>query len=138
MSTLFNTTTLPPKAGKKLNIAVAGLGRMGKRHVLTLASRVARANVVAVCSTWAPEIEWAREAYKDSNIAVYDSYDKMIQHEGLEAVWVSSSTNVHAEQTLKAIEKGLHVLCEKPLSTDIEEVLQNSIFSRISFRLANS
>ena len=74
MSTLFNTTTLPLKAGKRLNIAV------------------------------------------------YDSYDAMVQHPRLEAVLVSSSTNVHAEQTLKAIEKGLHVLCEKPLSTDIEEV----------------
>lgn len=122
MSTLFNTTTLPPKAGKALNIAVAGLGRMGKRHVLTLTTRVPRANVVAVCSAWEPEIQWAREAYRDSNIAVYDSYEEMLRHPGLEAVWISSSTNVHAEQTLKAIEKGMHVLCEKPLSTDIEEV----------------
>lgn len=53
---------------------------------------------------------------------MYDSYDAMLKHPGLEAVWISSSTNVHAEQTLKAIESGMHVLCEKPLSTDIEEV----------------
>ena len=48
----------------------------------------------------------------------------MLQHESLQAVWVSSSTNVHGSQTLEAIEKGLHVLCEKPLSTDIDEVRQ--------------
>ena len=29
---------------------------------------------------------------------------------------------MHASQTIAAIEKGLNVLCEKPLSTDIEEV----------------
>jgi myo-inositol 2-dehydrogenase/D-chiro-inositol 1-dehydrogenase len=46
----------------------------------------------------------------------------MIQHSGLEAVWVSTSTDVHASQTIAAIEKGLNVLCEKPLSTDMEEV----------------
>ncbi|KIW99688.1 uncharacterized protein Z518_11101 [Rhinocladiella mackenziei CBS 650.93] len=107
--------------GKKLNIAVAGLGRMRKRHVLTLSTRVARANVVAVCSTWEPELEWARDAYKDTNITLYDSYDAMVEHPGLEAVWISSRANVHAQQTLKAIQKRLHVLCEKPLSTDIEE-----------------
>jgi len=46
----------------------------------------------------------------------------MIQHSGLQAVWVSTSTDVHASQTIAAIEKGPNVLCEKPLSTDIEEV----------------
>jgi myo-inositol 2-dehydrogenase/D-chiro-inositol 1-dehydrogenase len=46
----------------------------------------------------------------------------MIQHPGLQAVWVSTSTDVHASQTIAAIEKGLNVLCEKPLSTDIDEV----------------
>ena len=47
---------------------------------------------------------------------------KMIQHPGLQAVWVSTSTDVHAPQTIAAIEKGLNVLCEKPLSTDTDEV----------------
>ena len=106
----------------RLNIAVAGLGRMGKRHVHTLSSRVPRANVVAVCSTWDNELEWAREAYKDTDIQVFPSYEEMVNMPGLDAVWVSTSTDVHASQTLCAIEKGLHVLCEKPLSTDLAEV----------------
>lgn len=106
----------------RLNIAVAGLGRMGKRHVRTLVNRVARANVVAVCSSDEGELSWARDEYKGSGINVYPSYEEMIQQPGLQAVWVSTSTDVHASQTLKGIEKGLHVLCEKPLSTDMEEV----------------
>lgn len=36
-------------------------------------------------------------------------------------MWVSTSTDVHAIQTKKAVEKDLHVLCEKPLSTDLDE-----------------
>ena len=105
-----------------VNIAVAGLGRMGKRHVYTLINRVPRADVVAVCSSEAHELAWAREEYKDSGIEVYSSYDRMLEHPGLNAVWVSTSTDVHASMTLAGIEKGLHVLCEKPLSTDMEEV----------------
>ncbi len=81
-----------------------------------------RANVVAVCSTEAHEQAWARDEYKGSNIEVYSSYEEMLSHPELEAVWVSTSTDVHASQTLAGIEKGLHVLCEKPLSTDMEEV----------------
>ena len=64
----------------------------------------------------------AREAYKDTDIQVFPSYEEMVNMPGLDAVWVSTSTDVHASQTLCAIEKGLHVLCEKPLSTDLAEV----------------
>lgn len=45
----------------------------------------------------------------------------MLDHPGLQAVWVSTSTDVHASQTLKGVHKGLHVMCEKPLSTDLDE-----------------
>jgi myo-inositol 2-dehydrogenase / D-chiro-inositol 1-dehydrogenase len=110
----------------KVNIAVAGLGRMGKRHVRTLLNRVPYANVVAVCSTEPTDLSWARNEYKGEGIEVYDDYGAMTSHSGLQAVWVSTSTDVHASQTLAAISKNLHVLCEKPLSTDIEEVRRHN------------
>jgi myo-inositol 2-dehydrogenase / D-chiro-inositol 1-dehydrogenase len=106
----------------KVNIAVAGLGRMGKRHVRTLLNRVPYANVVAVCSTEPSELSWARDEYKGLSIEVYDDYVAMISHPGLQTVWVLTSTDVHASQTLAAIGRNLYVLCEKPLSTDMEEV----------------
>lgn len=122
--------TIPP-SGKRLKIAVAGLGRMGKRHVHTLATRVPRCQVIAVCSTSDEEVKWAIDAYKDTGIKVYSSYEEMIGHPGVEAVWISTSTDVHAKQTLGAIEKGLHVLCEKPLSTDQKEVSISSSQPRL-------
>jgi predicted dehydrogenase len=128
----------------RLNIAIAGLGRMvgsqiivtreghdvtdeymqGKRHVHTLLYRVPHAQVVAVCSTEAHEVEWAQsnDEYKEFGITVYSKYEDMLAHPGLQAVWISTSTDVHARQTLAAIGKRVHVLCEKPLSTDLEEV----------------
>jgi myo-inositol 2-dehydrogenase/D-chiro-inositol 1-dehydrogenase len=44
----------------------------------------------------------------------------MIAHQGLEAVCIATVTAAHAEEAIKAIEKGLHVMCEKPLSTTVE------------------
>ncbi|KAJ4315649.1 hypothetical protein N0V94_005846 [Neodidymelliopsis sp. IMI 364377] len=106
-----------------IKIAVVGLGRMGKRHVHTLLYKVPRAQVVAVCSSTPEEVQWAKDndEYREFGIAVYDKYDDMLRHPGLQAVWISTSTDVHASQSLSAIAKGLHVLCEKPLSTDIDE-----------------
>ncbi|KAF4458529.1 myo-inositol 2-dehydrogenase [Fusarium albosuccineum] len=106
-----------------LNIAVVGLGRMGKRHVHTILYRVPHARVVAVCSTMPHEIEWAKQnpEYQEFGITAYSDYNEMLNHPGLQAVWVSTSTDVHASQSLAAISKGLHVLCEKPLSTNMAE-----------------
>lgn len=96
----------------------------GKRHVHTLIYRVPRARVVAVCSSTPEEVQWAKDnaEYKEFGIAVYDKYEDMLEHAGLQAVWISTSTDVHASQSLSAITKRLHVLCEKPLSTDLSEV----------------
>jgi myo-inositol 2-dehydrogenase / D-chiro-inositol 1-dehydrogenase len=89
-----------------------------------LTNRVPLASVVAVCSSEPHETKWARdnEEYRNYGIEVYDSFEAMLNHPGLQAVWISTSTDVHAPQTLAGINKGLHVLCEKPLSTDLEEV----------------
>jgi myo-inositol 2-dehydrogenase/D-chiro-inositol 1-dehydrogenase len=38
------------------------------------------------------------------------------------AIVIGTATSVHAEEAIKAMEKNLHVLCEKSLSTDIEVV----------------
>lgn len=54
--------------------------------------------------------------------SIYSSYEEMLEHEGLGAVIVVTVTKVHAEMSEKALEKGLHVLCEKPLSTNVELV----------------
>ncbi|OKL57346.1 hypothetical protein UA08_07646 [Talaromyces atroroseus] len=104
----------------RLQTAVAGLGRMGKRHALHFAEQTPRAQLVAVSSPDESELEWARRRLGPLGVTVYKNYDDMLKHEGLQAVVVASATAVHAEQTVKAIEKDLHVLCEKPLSTSIE------------------
>lgn len=122
-STRHQPVNLSQMEPRRVNIGVVGLGRMGKRHVHNLIYRVPRANVVAVCTNLDHELEWGRnnEEYKDFGVAVYEDYDQMLRHPGIQAVWVSTSTDVHAIQSMKAIEQGLHVLCEKPLSTDLAE-----------------
>ncbi|KAI9820780.1 MAG: hypothetical protein M1827_005151 [Pycnora praestabilis] len=107
-------------APRKLQVACAGLGRMGARHALHFLNRTPRAELVAACSPDEKELAWARQHLEPSGVRLYKEYDDMIKQEGLEAVVVATVTTVHAEQAIKAIEAGLHVLCEKPLSTSVE------------------
>lgn len=93
------------------------------RHALHFLNRTPRADLVAVFTPNLPvELEWAAVHLEPSGVKVYTDYDEMLKHPGLEAVVVATVTTVHAEQTIKAIHAGKHVLCEKPLSTTVEVV----------------
>lgn len=109
-------------APQKLKVAAAGLGRMGKRHALNFLNRAPRAELVAAFTPDPTEMQWAKQNLEPYGVTLYDDYDKMICQPGLEAVVIGTATSVHAEEAIKAMEKNLHVLCEKPLSTDIEVV----------------
>lgn len=107
-------------APKKLRVAAAGLGRMGHRHALNFLNRTPRAELVAAFSPDPAELQWGKQHLEPYGVTLYDDYDKMLQHEGLDAVVIGTATSVHAEEAIKAMERNLHVLCEKPLSTSID------------------
>ncbi|KAA8642648.1 hypothetical protein EYZ11_004648 [Aspergillus tanneri] len=104
-------------APRTLKVGCAGAGRMGKRHAMNLLHRAPRSDLVAILSPDAEERKWAKNELEPYGVVIYDNYDAMLQHAGLEAVLIATITTVHAEQAIKAIEAGKHVLCEKPLST---------------------
>jgi myo-inositol 2-dehydrogenase / D-chiro-inositol 1-dehydrogenase len=104
----------------KLKVAIAGLGRMGARHAWHFHSLTPRAEVIAVSSPDPKELAWANRTL--DGVRTYLDYDEMLRREQeLQAVIIASATIVHSTQAIAAIQIGLHVLCEKPLSTDPSE-----------------
>jgi len=116
-----STTDNKKPVGKKLRIGMVGLGRLGKRHAENLARRVGDASVVAACSIVPEELEWARNELGIETL--YGDYGTMIAEAGLDAVFIASSSSVHAAQIIQGLERGLHVFCEKPMGVSIEECL---------------
>jgi predicted dehydrogenase len=113
-------------AVQKLKVGMAGLGRVGKLHAINFLHRTPRAELVAAFSPDPAEIAWGRQNLEPYGVTLYDNYDKMLEHPGLMAVAIGTATPVHAEETIKAIDRNLHVLCEKPLSIDVEVVRSTS------------
>lgn len=93
---------------------------IGKRHVVNFHQLTARAHVVAASTPDASERKWGAENLE--GVEIYSDYDEMLERKDLDAIVVASITAAHAEQAIKAIDKGYHVLCEKPLSIDIDIV----------------
>jgi len=54
---------------------------------------------------------------------VYESVDEMLDDPAINAVSICSSNATHAELAIKALNKGKHVLCEKPMATNIEDCI---------------
>lgn len=52
---------------------------------------------------------------------VYTTIDEMLQDKTIDAISVCSPNNTHAENTIRALRSGKHVLCEKPMAQTLDE-----------------
>ncbi|NOZ42764.1 MAG: Gfo/Idh/MocA family oxidoreductase [Alphaproteobacteria bacterium] len=71
-------------------------------------------DIIAIC-----DICPSRAKDLPENIHFYENYQELLDREGdnLDFVDVATHAGAHAEIILAALEKGCHVLCEKPLTT---------------------
>jgi len=90
------------------------------RHVIAAAAASNELDVIAVASRDASRAEaYAREHGIERS---YGSYDALLKDLDVEAVYISLPNSLHVEWTLRALDAGKHVLCEKPLSRIADEV----------------
>ncbi|MDZ7858441.1 Gfo/Idh/MocA family oxidoreductase [Sphaerotilus sp.] len=104
-------------ASHLLNVGIAGLGRLGKRHAEQLARNTPGARLLAACSPVAAELDWARSELGVTRC--HDTLDAMLADPDIHAIVLVTPTTLHADQTTACLRAGKHVFVEKPLSLDV-------------------
>ena len=97
--------------------AIIGLGKMGLSHAAIVGAHP-DVEMIAVCDTSSLVLDAFK---KFSVVKTYSDYKEMINKESLDFVLIATPTRFHYPMVKFALEKGLHVFCEKPFSLNTQE-----------------
>ena len=101
--------------GNKLNIALLGTWGRGEAHFSAISSE----NVVALCDV--NEDHLAFGAKKFPGAKTYVDWRKCLEQKDVQAVVCCTADHTHAFVANWAMNRGMHVYCEKPLANSVEE-----------------
>lgn len=104
----------------KLKIAVVGCGNVSARHI-EFASLDAKSELVAVCDIVPEKADVKAEKY---GAAAFYDFDEMLGNCDFDVLHICTPHYLHAEMAIKAMNKGKHVLCEKPLAVTYDDALK--------------
>jgi myo-inositol 2-dehydrogenase/D-chiro-inositol 1-dehydrogenase len=102
----------------RLRIALFGLGRLGVIRAQILAYQQPLVELVAVCDTKPGTDVWAAQNLP-STVRHFTDPDNCLKNSRAQAVLICTATATHAPLILQALDLGLHVMCEKPISVDV-------------------
>jgi len=99
-----------------MKVAICGAGDMGGVHFDTF-SKIEGVKVVAVSDPDAPKLG----AFAGKGVKVYASSEEMIDKAGADVVSIATPTAFHARLAIRALSRGLHVFCEKPMARTVAD-----------------
>lgn len=115
---------------KKIKFGLVGCGRISYRHIAALAACRENAILTCVCDLIAERaaikaVEYTREAScrGKGNIIkprIYLNLDDMLENEDIDVLSICTPSGLHPIQGVKAAEKHIHVLTEKPMAIDLQ------------------
>jgi len=106
-----------------IKMAIIGMGGMAGWHYENIKSKISEIEIVAGYDI---DSETNAKRAKEWGIKVYDSAEELYADKEIELVLIATPNDVHKEYSIKCMEAGKNVVCEKPVtmnSAELEEVI---------------
>lgn len=101
-----------------IKIGILGCGKIAQvRHIPEYAENPD----VELAAFYNPSRKRAEEQAEKYGGKVYDTAEELLADESIDAVSICAANYAHAELSIKAMEAGKHVLCEKPMATNLAD-----------------
>ena len=113
-----------------VRLALFGAGRIGQVHARNIAASPG-VDLVVIAD---PFLEGAKTLAESTGAEAVANPDEVFSRDDIDGVVIGSPTSTHVDLITRAVDKGLAVLCEKPIDLDIDTVrsCQNTIGERSS------
>ncbi|QIL75470.1 Gfo/Idh/MocA family protein [Hymenobacter sp. HDW8] len=114
------------QAGKQLNVALVGLGKYSTGQLAPALQETKLCRLAGIV-TGSPEkvpVWKAKYNIPDKNVYDYKSFDRIVDNPDIDIVYVVLPIAMHAEYTIRALQAGKHVICEKPMAMTPAECRQ--------------
>lgn len=112
---------MPGKQERRLRVGVLGAGQIAQAAHFESCTKAVNADLYAICDV-ADDLR-ERMAITHGAEKTYSDYDRMLADPDLDAVIIATADAFHVPASLRALEAGKHVLCEKPVGVTVEECL---------------
>ena len=112
---------LPPD--ERVGYCVIGLGRIALTQMIPAMAESKRSKLAAVMTGDPAKGRAIARQYglDERRVYAYDEWDRLRGEQAVEAVYVATPNALHAEQVVRAAGAGKHVLCEKPMTTNVAD-----------------
>lgn len=108
---------------RKLKIGIIGTGWIAESHIQSYLKQP-DVEIVAGADLVPGKAEAFFKRFGVENVRLYPSHKEMLDNEELDAVSVCTYNKTHAECAIYALEKGVHVMLEKPMCVTTEEAIE--------------
>ena len=103
----------------KIRWGILSTAKIGREKVIPAVQKSTICEVVAIASRQKENAE--EEASKLNIQKAYGSYEELLNDPEIDAVYIPLPNHLHVDWSIKALQAGKHVLCEKPIGLSAEE-----------------
>ncbi|HEX3818336.1 MAG TPA: Gfo/Idh/MocA family oxidoreductase [Chthoniobacterales bacterium] len=107
--------------GRKVRYAVVGAGWIAQEDFMPGVEKTGNSILAALVTGDAEKGRELSQKYSIDEVCDYDGFDDLLKSGKIDAIYLATPNTMHRDFTIRALEAGIHVLCEKPMAPTVED-----------------